>query len=148
MMKMTNILLYILLTVFVIQSRFSLSQNSFICLQIRLQLFHTIYSVLKMHRSIWICMLIFRVVSWSGTGGKCSYLKRLITIMQAYCVSRQFNNPSLCYLQFYTLHNTTYKLVQTYNHFTFRIYVSLLSFGRYLFNINTFLYLATTIVHI
>ncbi|XP_029126672.1 carbon catabolite repressor protein 4 homolog 5 isoform X5 [Cajanus cajan] len=58
------------------------------CLWIRLWLFHTIYLVLKMHQSIWICILIFHIVSWSGTGGKGSYLKRLITIMPAYSVSR------------------------------------------------------------
>jgi len=41
-----------------------------------------------MHQIIWICILIFHIGSWSGTSGKGSYLKRLTTIMPAYCVSR------------------------------------------------------------
>ncbi|KAH1241204.1 Carbon catabolite repressor protein 4 5 [Glycine max] len=41
-----------------------------------------------LNNSIQICILTFHIVSWSGKGGKGSYLNRLITIMPAYCVSR------------------------------------------------------------
>ncbi|XP_054787089.1 carbon catabolite repressor protein 4 homolog 5-like isoform X4 [Prosopis cineraria] len=58
-------------------------------IRIRLWLCLTISSVLKMRQSTRICILIFHIVFWSGIGGNYLFVRRFITIMLAYCVSRR-----------------------------------------------------------
>ncbi|KAL2625962.1 hypothetical protein AAZV13_07G082800 [Glycine max] len=77
MMKVANTLLYVWVPVPLL---------TFCHLNFRLYCAYLIFTILN--NSIQICILTFHIVSWSGKGGKGSYLKRLITIMPAYCVSR------------------------------------------------------------
>ncbi|KAL5161214.1 Carbon catabolite repressor protein 4 5 [Glycine soja] len=50
------------------------------------------FSVQTEKKTFSICILTFHIVSWSGKGGKGSYLNRLITIMPAYCEVDHFND--------------------------------------------------------